>query len=292
MAFAAKYEHIVRENEPMSAYCWVQMGGHAKYFAEPNSVDDLCGLIAEASRQALPIRLLGDGSNILVRDEGVDALVIRLATAELCKIELAGTRLNARAGARLNHVVSAAAGAGLAGLEHLAGIPGAIGAAVASNAGVVNDDIGNYVTSVLVVDRDGRTERRPREHMQFGFRRSNLEDAWIAEVELTLEAGETADITRRMHSNRIIRRASQPPSGSRVAQAWVEPSGTNLAEIFDTAGVKGTREGEVALSVQFPGFIVASGDASSAEVLALISRVTRAVLAKTGIQLQSQLKIW
>jgi UDP-N-acetylmuramate dehydrogenase len=292
MKLADNLQHLVRENEPLSPYCWLRLGGEARYFAEPNSIEDFRALIASAVEQGMPIRLLGDGSNILVRDEGVEGLVIRLATAELCKIEIIDNRLIARAGARLNHVISAAAGAGLGGLEHLAGIPGTVGAAVVSNAGVKNDDIGNRVKSVQTIDRNGTIEIRGRDTLQFGFRRSNLQDTYVSEVELALDPVDATVLTRRMQSSWIVRRAAQPASGTRAVQALLEPDGTRLADLLDEAGVKGTREGDVLLSPQFPGYIVVSGNATSKEVLALLGRVLQSVEAKTGTQLQSQLKIW
>ncbi len=285
-------QHLVREDEVLAPYCWLRLGGPARYFAEPNTVDDFRGLIAAAHEQGIAVRLLGDGSNILVREDGVEGLVIRLATAQLCHIEIVGNRLIAGAGARLHHVVSAAAGAGLAGIEQLAGIPGTIGAAIVCNAGVKNDDIGSRVTSVQAFDRGGNLEKIDRERLQFGFRRSNLEDAYLAEVELSLEPMEIATLTRRMQSRWIIRRAAQPPSGARVVQALIEPDGTNLADVLEEAGVRGECEGEVTLMSQYPGFISVSGQATSQDVLALLSRVHRSVEASTGIQLQSQLKIW
>lgn len=290
--FPENFQHIVRENEPLAEYCWLQIGGPARYFAEPNSLDDLRGLIAAAAERNIPVRLLGDGSNILIREEGFDGLVLRLSTAEMCKIQISASKLIARAGARLNHVISAAAGAGLAGLEHLAGIPGTVGAAVVSNAGVTNDDIGSRVRRVQVISRSGEFQDKPRESLQFGFRRSSLEDTFIAEVEFSLEPIDPRELTRRMQACWIVRRAAQPAGSSRVVQALIEPDGTNLADVLEAAGVRDAREGEAALSSLHPGFLVVSGKATTEDVLALLGRVLRAVEAKTGIQLQSQLKIW
>ncbi len=283
---------MIRENEPLAPFTWLRLGGNAKYFAEPTSITDFCQLIAAANQQNIPIRLLGDGSNIIVREEGFEGLVIHLSTAEMCQVRIEGTTIHARAGAQLSHLISAAAGAGLAGLEHLAGIPGTIGAAVLLNAGVTNDDLGSRVRCVHVIDRSGKLEVRTRGELQFGFRRSNLEDSVLAEVELSLEQIDSADLTRRMQANWIVRRASQPMPGLRVVQALIEPNGTNLAEVLQAAGVRDARQGEVAFSPQHPGFLIVSGNATSQDVLTLLSNVLRSVEARTGIQLQSPLKIW
>lgn len=292
MAFASKYQHLVRENEILAPYTWLQLGGPARYFAEPNSITDLQGLIEQASNNSMPIRLMGDGSNLLVRDEGIEALVLRLATAELCRVEVEGSKIFARAGAKLNHVISAAVGAGLGGLEHLAGIPGSIGAAVAGNAGVTNVDVGSRVTAVQVITPAGDSVRIPRSEMQFGFRRSNLQDGFISDIELTLDPGDAETLTRRMQSSWIIRRAAQPSSGSRTVQAVIEPDGINLADALDQSGLKGMREGEAVLNAQHAGFITVSGKATAKDVIALLEKVIRTVDSQAGIQLQSQLKIW
>jgi len=268
------------------------MGGTARYFAEPGNLDELAYLIAEANQAGVPIRMLGSGSNVLVREEGLDGLVIHLATSELSKIRIDGDSLTVRAGAKLNHVISAAVGAGLGGLEHLAGIPGTVGAAIVSNAGSINDDIGSRVASVRTIDRTGNFREFTSDQLQFGFRRSSLEDSLIAEVKFKLRSGDSEDLTRRMQSNWIVRRSTQPLIGSRTVQAFIEPDGIRLADVLDSAGVRDTREGDFSLDSAHPGFVLASGSPRSVDLIALITRVIRSVEAKSGIQLQSALKIW
>ncbi|MCA9133605.1 MAG: FAD-binding protein [Planctomycetales bacterium] len=292
MAFSKSLQHLLRENEPLAAYSWLKIGGPARYFAEPGTLEELQQLLAEAQKLSLPVRLLGGGSNILIREAGVDGLVVSLAAAKLSDIKINGPRMLAGGGAKLNHVISAGAAAGLAGLEHLAGIPGTLGGAVASNAGVTNDDIGSRVTRVKVVDRQGKAVERTRESLQFGFRRSNLDDVVIVEVELALEKLDPLEVTRRMQANWIVKRAAQPLGGLRTIQAFIEPDGTSLSEALDAAGMKDVADGEVALSPQYPGFLTVSGQATSEQVLALMERVAKAVEIRCGIQLQSQVKIW
>ncbi len=290
--FSTSLQHLIRRDEPLAPLTWLQIGGPAKYLAEPNSLDELSQLLAEAHRGSLPVRVLGGGSNVLCRECGFDGLVLSLSTAELSKIEIRDQRLTARAGAKFNHVICAAVGAGLAGLEHLAGIPGTIGGAVVSNAGVTNDDIGSHVARLTLIDRDGKLIEKDRQALQFGFRRSNLEDLFIAEAELSLEKADSVELTRRMQTNWIVKRTTQPPSGSRTVQAFIEPDGTSLADALEQAGVRGIADGEVALSHQHPGYLIVAGAATSDQVLALIDRVARAVEIRCGIQLQSSLKIW
>ena len=292
MVFSDKLAHIVRQQEPLSGYTWLQLGGPAKYFAEPSSLDELIELIREAAAAKILVRVLGGGSNLLIREEGVDGLVVHLNTAEMCQISLQSDRVTARAGAKLNHLIAASVGAGLGGLEQLIGIPGTVGAAIAINAGIINVDIGSRVSSVTILDSSGNPTKLSGGQLQFGFRRSNLQDSFIVEAEFKLTRGDSAELTRRMQSNWIVRRSAQPPLGSRTVQAFIEPDGVRLSEVLEAAGMRDAREGDFAMDSTHPGFVVASGQPKSRDLLALVSRISRAVEAKSGIQLQSPLKIW
>ena len=229
---------------------------------------------------------------MLIRESGVDGLVISLTSADFSQIEIDGTSVQAGAGAKLGHLVSRTVGAGLAGLEHLVGIPGTVGGAVVGNSGATHDDIGSSVIAIAVLNRDGSLSRRAGSGLQFAFRRSNLDDAIVLSVNLVLEQGGEVELTRRMQASWIMKRANQPSTDLRTVLAFVEPDGVSLGELFETAGVRGASDGEAALSAQFPGYIIASGAVTSAQVLALIASVRRAVELKTGIALQSQLRIW
>jgi UDP-N-acetylmuramate dehydrogenase len=292
MIFSETLHHIIRENEPLAPYCWLRIGGPAKYFAEPTTLEELGGLVREASAAGMSVRILGGGSNLLVREPGVDGLVISLGAPDFAHIRVQETRVIVGTGAKLGHLISRAVGAGLAGLEHLVGIPGTVGGAVVGNAGVINDDLGNHVVAATVMERTGEVRRLEKSSLQFAFRRSNLDDAIVCEVELELEKGSEQQLTRRMQSNWIIKRANQPSTDLRAVLAFVEPSVASIGELFEAAGVKGTAEGEASLSAPFPGYILVSGAATSDQVLALIARVRRTVEMKTGIALQSQLRIW
>lgn len=292
MPFSQSLQHLLRENEPLAPLNWLQLGGPAKYYAEPSSVEEMCQLLQDAHAGSIPVRILGGGSNILVREAGFDGLVLNLSHAQLGAIAIQGNSVVAGGGALLNHVVSQAAGAGLAGIEYLAGIPGTFGGAVVSNAGVKNGDLGSKVQRVKIADMQGQISDLGREQLQFGFHRSNLAEVVVVEAELELEPGDAADITRRMQSAWIIKRAAQPALGSRTIQAFVEPDAASLSDVFERAGVRGQSDGEVALSPQFPGFVTVGGNASSDQVLRLIERVAVSVEAQTGVQLRSQVRIW
>src|SRR3954469_7983068 len=127
MPIPAGFEHIVRENEPLARYTWFRLGGPAQYFAEPTDVDELAAFVRRCHESGTPVHVLGGGSNLLVRDEGVPGVVISLGAAAFGRIEVSGRKIVAGGGAKLGHVISTAVREGLAGLEMLVGIPGTVG---------------------------------------------------------------------------------------------------------------------------------------------------------------------
>lgn len=292
MRFPQGFEHILAEREPLAQHTWLGIGGSARYFAEPNTVTELSKIIRSAHASQIPIRILGGGSNLLVRESGVDGLVLSFAAPELCAIKIEDTRIAAGGGAKLSHLISRAVGAGLAGLEQLVGIPGTIGGAVAGNAGEVNVEIGSLVKRVKCVSNTGELIELAGSSLQFSYRVGNLDDLAIYEVEFELEHGNVVELTRRMQNSWIIKRSRQPPSDQRAAVAFIDPSGISAAEVIEQVGLKGASLGEVSLSSQYPGFLIVSGGATSEQVLALLERVQQMVAQKTGIQLQPQLRIW
>lgn len=145
MAFPSELDHLIRHDEPLAPYTWLGIGGPARYFAEPTNVEELRSLVVHAASANIPIRILGDGANILVRESGFDGLVISTAASSLASLEIRGNRLIAGSGAKLSHAITRAIGAGLGGLERLAGIPGTVGGAVVGNVSAGGAEIGSAV---------------------------------------------------------------------------------------------------------------------------------------------------
>lgn len=289
--FSDSSRSLVREDEPLAPFCWLKIGGSARFFAEPGSIDALTALCKDAHNHGLPLRVLGGGSNLLVRPQRVDALVLRLI-GDFAQTKIEGNRLIAGGGAVLGEVLATAAAAGLAGLEGLAGIPGSVGGAVVNNSGAINEDIGCRVQVVRAVTKEGEPIELKRDGLQFGFRHSNLDGVIVTEVELELETAEPAEITRRLQAAWIVKKAAQPSTGARTAQAFVGPGGYSIAELLDAAGMRTASVGEAAMSSQFPGYLVVNENVTADDVLALTTRIARAVEVQSGIQLHSQLKIW
>ncbi len=156
MSFPDDLTHLVRTDEPLERLVWLGIGGPARFFAEPVEVSEVSRLVKAAHDQGLPIRILGGGSNVLIREAGVDGLVISLAGAT-GGMQIDGTKMKAGSAAKLSHAVIKSVGEGLGGLEHLVGIPGTVGGAVVGNASSDGRDIGSVVESITVLDPEGET---------------------------------------------------------------------------------------------------------------------------------------
>jgi UDP-N-acetylmuramate dehydrogenase len=292
MSTFAGFEHIVREQEPLAPQTWLRLGGAAQYFAEPTSIEELASLVRQASDSGLPIRVLGGGSNVLVRDEGVTGLVISLAPAVFGRIAIAGRKITAGGGAKLGHVISAAVREGLAGLEQLVGIPGTIGGALHTNAGTLGSDIGQWTTTATVLNRRGEILVRPRSELRFGYRDSSLDDLAILEATLELEPGDSQQLTKQLQQVWILKRASEPLSEQCTGMIFKSPGGVSAASLIEQAGLQAARVGEVEISPRNANFIVASPGATSRDVLELIAQVRSAVVERTGVELEMALEVW
>ena len=288
----AGLEHIVRENEPLAPYTWLRVGGIAEFFAEPTNLEELAGLVKRCSELNISLRLLGGGSNVLVRDKGVAGMVVHMSAAELSQISVRGNIVTAGGGAKLRQVVSTSVREGLAGLEQLVGIPGTVGGALHGNAGTQNGDIGQWTQSITVLTRDGESRLRPREKLRFAYRTSNIDDPVILSAEFALEAGDARDLTKRMQTLWILKKSHQPTGNRNVGCIFKDPGGVSAASLIDQAGLKGTKVGEAEVSEQHANFLVANSGATSQDVLRLIDLIQGRVAERLGVELETEIQIW
>jgi UDP-N-acetylmuramate dehydrogenase len=292
MAIPSGFEHITRENEPLARYTWFRLGGPAQFFAEPTSVEELAVLVRRCHESGLPVRVLGGGSNLLVRDEGVPGMVVALGAAAFGQISVASRRVIAGSGAKLGHVISSAVKEGLGGLETLVGIPGTVGGALHTNAGTHGSDIGQWTASASVMNRTGEIVTRARSELRFGYRDSSLDELVILEATLELEPGDSRYLTKQMQQTWILKRAEQPLSDQQTAMIFKNPGGGSAASLIEDAGLGTAKVGDAAISDRNANFIVAGVKATSRDVLALIDLVRRGVAERTGMELELALEVW
>jgi UDP-N-acetylmuramate dehydrogenase len=292
MSWLSGFEHFVRENEPLAPYTWLRLGGPARYFAEPTTPEELTSLVKRCHEQGITARMLGGGSNLVVSDHGVEGLVIHLTAGCFATLKRQGKHLVAGGGAKLAHLVSAAAREGFVGLEDLVGIPGTVGGALHGNAGGPHDDVGSWVRRATVVTRGGETADRSREEMQFSYRSSSLDELIILEAAFEMESGDPTEITKRLQRNWIVKRAWLPPAAIPQGYLFKDSSGTSASSIIEQAGLSGYRVGDAELSDHNANFVLIGRNATSADVRELIEHVRRTVLERTGAQLETAIEIW
>jgi UDP-N-acetylmuramate dehydrogenase len=292
MPIFAGLEHFVREQEPLAPCTWLRLGGPAEFFAEPTSVEELTTLVRRCQEAGMPIRVLGGGSNVLIRDEGVPGVVVLPSAAAFAQISIQGRKIVAGGGAKLGHVISAAVREGLGGLEGLVGIPGTVGGALHTNAGTHGGDIGQWTQSVTVLTRAGETITRPRSELRFGYLSSNVDELMILETSLELEPGDARHLTKQMQQAWILKRAEQPLSDQRTAVLFKSPGGVSAASLIQDAGLARTQVGEASLSERNANFVVVGPKATSRDVLALVDTLRHGVMDRIGAQLDLALEIW
>jgi UDP-N-acetylmuramate dehydrogenase len=292
MSLLTGFEKIVRQDELLAMYTWFQIGGPAQYMAEPRDADELIALIQRCRDESMAVRMLGSGSNILVRDTGVQGMVIRLAEPVFAEIKIAGQTITAGGGARLGQVVTTAAREGLAGLETLVAIPGTLGGALHGNAGTHGGDVGQWTTQATVVTHAGEVVIRERDEMAFGYRQSSLDEPVILQARLQLEADDPQEISKRLQKHWIIRKASQPMGHQCAGCVFKNPRGASAGELIERAGLKGTRIGGAVVSDRHANFVVAEPDCTGSDVLRLIDVIRDQVRDRLDVELELELEVW
>ncbi len=287
-----RFEHFLREDVPLATFTWLRIGGPARYLARPNTLEELVGVVQAARGQGLPVRLLGGGSNLLVRDEGFPGLVVKLSGAAFGEIQVEGRRIIAGGGASLSHLVSAAVGAGLSGLEPLVGVPGTVGGALHGNAGTQDGDIGQWTAEATVLTRAGEVRTHQRGDMRFAYRHSSLDEFAILSATFELEPDDTSILTKRMQKLWIIQKSHQPGGTHGVGRIFKDPAGASAAQLIEQAGLKGASVGEAAIHDRRPNYIVTSPGASSQDVLQLIEMARSRVAEQLGVELETDIDIW
>jgi UDP-N-acetylmuramate dehydrogenase len=282
----------VREKVPLAERTWFKLGGAAQYFAEPASQDELVTVIRRCHDEGLQVRLLGGGSNVLVRDEGVPGMVVSLSNRCFSNVAISGSTVTVGGGAKLPNVITATVGAGLAGLEPLVGIPGSIGGALHGNAGTQAGDIGQWTSRATVMTRGGAIVIREREDLVFAYRQSSLDELVILDARLELEEEDSDEITKRMQKQWIFKKANLPMAHENTGCIFKNPRGMSAGMLIDQAGLKGERVGEAEVSQRHANFIIAHPGATSRDVLKLIDVVRSRIVERMGIELETELEIW
>ena len=286
------FNEILQRDEPLAPYTWLGLGGPAQYLVTPRSVDELKRFVAVCHDEQIPIRVLGGGSNLLVKDEGVSGAVIRLTAPEFAQVSIEGNKVRAGAGALLSRVISETVRAGLAGFENLAGIPGTVGGALCGNSGGRQGEISQFVTSVTGLTSLGEQVVRGKDELTFDYRQSNLNELLILEGEFELRSDDPEAISQKLKMNWIAKKSVQPLSSQSAGCIFKNPRGQRAGMLIEQAGLKGTRVGGAEVSERHANFIVTHAGAKSSDVVRLIDLVRSKISEQFGVHLESEIKIW
>jgi UDP-N-acetylmuramate dehydrogenase len=281
----------VRQNELLAAYTTWGIGGPAKVIAFPETREELQELARLVQAHRLPCFVLGNGSNILVPDEGFAGLVVTFRKNRE-QIKIRGNHLKATAGTRLQSLINTAQEKGLSGLEELCGIPGTVGGALATNAGVPGRCIGDQVAAMSLVSPGGEFKELEPTSGTFTYRSSRVKaEGTVWEAEFQVEPAEPETIKDTIKQLIQKRKKTQPLGQKSAGSVFKNPPGKPAGQLIDECGCRGWQEGDAWVSDRHANFIINQGRASACQVLRLMERVQEKVQKKTGIKLEPEVEI-
>ena len=287
------FRGTVKLDVPLAPLVWFRLGGAAAYFASPRQLDELIALLNRCRQEGIAFKILGGGSNVLIRDEGVNALVIHLESPFFSDLTVRENIVEAGAAVPLTALISHSARAGLGGLEVLTGIPGTVGGALRGNAGGRQGAIGQFVRRATVLDPSDLVQVRERDDLSFADRDSNLDDPLILSAEFELTPEEPESVVRRMRRIWIIKKENQPYGHQSSGCIFKNPSAdVSAGALIDQAGLRGTRLGGAEVSDRHANFIIAHPGAKASDVLQLIDRIRQRVWQQFGYEFELQIQVW
>jgi UDP-N-acetylmuramate dehydrogenase len=286
------FRDILQHDKPLAPLTWMNLGGPAQFFLEPRDAAELQRVVVCCHENDIPIRVLGGGSNVLVRDEGVSGAVVRLSNAKFAELTVDGTTLRAGAGALLSQAISISVAAGLAGLEVLAGIPGTVGGGLKGNAGGRAGEISETARSVTTLTAKGELVTRAGDDLTFAYRSSNIAEPFILEGTFQLRPDDPGEITTRMRKLWIMKKATQPLSDQSAGCIFKNPRGQSAGALIDQAGLKGTRLGGAEVSDRHANFVVTHDGCKSDDVLRLIDLIRSKIAEEFGVELELEIQVW
>ena len=291
LASVAGTDHV-RENEPMRLHTTFRIGGPADLFItlkDPRKAGPVMELLRGCG---VPVFVLGNGSNVLVSDDGFRGAVIRMA-GSASDIRVSDGVIRAPAGVLLSSVAAAALHHSLTGLEFASGIPGTVGGACVMNAGAYGGEMRDVLTHVTVLDENFEIRRMPADQLGLGYRTSRIQDLpWtVLEAECCLEKGEESAILSRMNELKEKRTAKQPLEFPSAGSTFKRPEGFFAGKLIEEAGLRGFSCGGAQVSEKHCGFVISRKDATAADVLGVIREVQRRVAENAGVLLEPEIRM-
>ena len=282
----------VRCDEPMSSHCTFRAGGTAKYYVIPDEYKKVRDVLRLCVEENIPYYVIGNGSNLLVQDDGFDGVIIEIGSA-LAKIEINGNEIVAKAGAKLSKIAVKALNESLTGFEFAHGIPGNLGGAVTMNAGAYGGEMKDVLKWVKVLDNNGEMKTLKAEELELGYRTSIIvkEKMIVLEACIELHEGNRDEIEMHMKELMAKRKEKQPLEYPSAGSTFKRPEGYFAGKLIQDAGLKGYRVGGAMVSEKHSGFVINYDNATATDIINLMKDVRKKVYEEFQVTLEPEVKI-
>lgn len=288
-------ESKIKFDEPMAKHTTLKVGGTADVMVMPETVEDIQNTIKFAKESNIPVLVIGNGSKLLVLDEGIRGIVIKIGS-RFANVTVEGENITAEAGLSLPRLAIIAKDNSLTGLEFAAGIPGFVGGGVFMNAGAYGSDMATVVSEVTYLDENLEIKTKTKDELEFEYRKSffkNYKDKGyvILQAKFKLEKGDKEQIEAKMKENNDARKLKQPLEYPNAGSTFKRPEGYFVGKLIDDLDLKGYRIGGAEISTKHSGFIVNLGDAKAKDILRLINHIKEKVYDANGVKLEEEIII-
>ena len=285
----------IKQNEPMSKHTSFKIGGPAEFYIKITSIEELQKILEFAKKEKIKITILGNGSNVLVADKGIQGIVIRTNLKEI-KIENKENdkvEITTDDAVPIGFLAQKLLKEEISGFEEISGIPGTIGGAILMNAGAHGKEMKDIVTEITAIDYDGKLHKFTNEEAEFAYRHSKFSDEKyiILQAKMLLEKGNTKEIKEKMDEYAQFRKDRQPIEYPSAGSTFKRGTDFITAKLIDDAGLKGYSIGGAKVSEKHAGFIINTGDATAQDVLDLAKYVTDKVYEKFGKKIEFEIKV-
>ena len=282
---------MLRIDEPLCKYTMTKLGGKADLLVIPGTIEETEATVRYAYEKDIPLLLLGNGSNMVVRDGGVRGIVLHLAKLDAIKIE--GTRVHAEAGALIIDVSKQAAAAKLTGIEFACGIPGSIGGAMAMNAGAYGGEIKDIIMQATVLTKSGERLVLSKDELELGYRQSIIakEGYYVLSADFQLLDGQQEMIDAKVADLTFQRESKQPLEYPSAGSVFKRPPGYFAGKLIQDCGLQGKGHGGAEVSLKHAGFIINKNNATASDYIQTIDMVKAEVKKQFGVELELEVKI-
>lgn len=282
----------IKLNEPMKKHTTVNVGGICDVLVTPSSIEQIIEILKELKSRNIKYYIIGNGSNLLVSDDDIHAVIIKL-WSRFSSVNIDGEKITALSGTSMPKISLEAKKNSLSGLEFACGIPGSVGGAVFMNAGCYGSQISDIIEGVTYLDKDGNIKKIQKDDMDFGYRKSIFRsdrNMVILSATFKLKRGDITSIKNIMEENSLARREKQPLEYPNFGSTFKRPEGYFVGKLIEEAGLKGYRIGGAQVSTKHTGFIVNIDNATAKDIIELISYIQKIVYEKFNVRLEPEVE--